>query len=434
MRKTIFNLDLRTIFLTNSGLLFFIEVFLFVLWIEHRKKRKGIDLILAAILSLTLGTLGMGIQSLLHPVFTVVLSNTLIVLAYIIPAAALRLFYRQKVSMAVRITVMAFIVITFAEQYWFGIVRPVLIIRIITVSGLIAAGAILTALFLIRNSHYSAPSEKALILSFLICAFTLIFRIPVSASLQVTGSFMKYSGAISFSMLLTGLTSIGWATGCMLLVAAQAARDRDLLLRELSHRTKNNFSVIISMIELQKIYFHDKAAASVLNDIRDRINSMASAQSQLYCSDCVLKVNLHVYLNNLVETLCTSHLAESDNIDIYLNTFSAALPNDLVVSIGLLVTELTTNSLKHAFPDRWGRIDIEISSNGEFLILKVSDDGIGQNTVKVNERSKSMGMGIIKELVGQLGGTWTVDSYGKSSSCEGTTTTIVLPYDFSQHS
>ena len=376
----------------------------------------------------------MGIQGLLHPVFTVVLSNTLIVLAYILPAAALRLFYRQKVSTAVRVAVIAFAVITFAEQYLFGIVHPVLIIRIITVSGLSAAGAILTALFLIRKSHYSAPSEKALILSFLICALSLLFRIPVSVSLQVTGSFMKYSGFISLSMLLTGLTSIGWAIGCMLLVAAQAARDRELLLRELSHRTKNNFSVIISMIELQKIYSEDKAVTSVLDDIRDRINSMASAQSQLYCSNCVLKVNLHDYLNNLVDTLCTSHLAESDNINIHLNTFSAALPNDLVVSIGLLVTELTTNSLKHAFPDRRGRIDIEISSNGDFLTLIVSDDGVGRNTEKVNEGSKSMGMGIIKELVGQLGGSLNIDSSERSSNRVGTTTTIVLPYDTSQHS
>ncbi len=188
--------------------------------------------------------------------------------------------------------------------------------------------------------------------------------------------------------------------------------EKEALLRELYHRTKNNMQMISSMLALQADFFHDQQVLSVFKDMENRIRSMALVHQRLYQSRNLSSIDLAEYLNELIGLLLQSYNARPDLIKILVNAEPTIVLIDTAIPCGLIVNELVSNALKYAFPDnREGEIIVSLTKPGENeIMLTVSDNGIGV-LPDFDLRAKSkLGIQIVFTLgEQQLGGKVTFD-------------------------
>ena len=180
----------------------------------------------------------------------------------------------------------------------------------------------------------------------------------------------------------------------------KSLEEKEILLKEIYHRTKNNMLVIISMLELQKQDIDDERVLSVFHDTENRIRAMALVHEKLYQSQDLTEIDLGSYLRDVVHSLVgTMVLAGKVKVDI--TVVSVPITIDYAIPLGLVINELVTNSLKHAFPtDRTGRIrlDLERDESGQIRLV-IGDDGIGLPDDFDLERSTSFGMQLVNSLI-----------------------------------
>jgi len=189
-------------------------------------------------------------------------------------------------------------------------------------------------------------------------------------------------------------------------------REKEVLLREIHHRVKNNLQVITSLLRLQSREFQDERHIRAFKESENRIRSMALIHETLYQSDDLARVDFSYYINRL-----TSHLFRGYGVNaarIRLNVEAERLPLQIALAIpcGLIVNELVSNALKHAFPKgREGEIRVSLHSvNEKGVELAVSDDGIGIPEDAGSKDGGSLGLYLVKILVeDQLHGEIEVD-------------------------
>ena len=191
-------------------------------------------------------------------------------------------------------------------------------------------------------------------------------------------------------------------------------REKDVLLREIHHRVKNNLQIVSSLIDLQSSHIDDKETLALFAESRSRIRSMALIHEQLYRSTDMDRIDFETYIELLVDGLARS-VAVSPRVSIRTDVRPFRLDIDRAVACGLIVNELVTNAIKHAFPpDATGDIQVRFGcEHGDVCELVVSDNGTGIEPGK--EMSDSLGMELVESLVGQLGGKMAVSSNGGSS-------------------
>lgn len=158
-----------------------------------------------------------------------------------------------------------------------------------------------------------------------------------------------------------------------------ALAEKEALLRELYHRTKNNMQMISSMLSLQADFINDAQIVGVFKDMGNRIRSMSLVHQRLYQSRNLSSIDLGEYLNELIGLLLQSYNARPDMIEIALEAEPVTVFIDTAIPCGLIINELVSNSLKYAFPgDRTGKITISLSKTAENdIMLAVSDNGVG---------------------------------------------------------
>ncbi len=173
------------------------------------------------------------------------------------------------------------------------------------------------------------------------------------------------------------------------------------LIREIYHRTKNNMQVIISMFSLQSLFFEDEKSGKVLKDMESRIRAMSLVHEKLYESRNLSMLDLKEYLTELVNSIISDYGAADDRIEIVSEMENIDTLIDTAIPCGLVVNELVSNVLKHAFPDkRNGRLKIFLSHSSESEIkLIISDNGIGKGLNLYSENIESMGLKIVKNIV-----------------------------------
>ncbi|MDA8091132.1 MAG: PAS domain S-box protein [Nitrospiraceae bacterium] len=183
-------------------------------------------------------------------------------------------------------------------------------------------------------------------------------------------------------------------------------KEKEVLLREIYHRTKNNMQVIISLIKLQLASVTNDKTMQMFNDTQNRIMSMAIVHEKLYKSKDLSNVNLKTYLNDLAGSLLESYKM-SQKISLTIAAEDILLCIDVITPLGLIINELMTNSLKYAFPDgRKGeiRIDAHLASNGE-MEVHFADNGAGFPEGFDLRNAKSLGLRLVRSLAEmQLGG------------------------------
>lgn len=199
--------------------------------------------------------------------------------------------------------------------------------------------------------------------------------------------------------------------------------DEIILLKEIHHRVKNNLNIIIGLLELQSQNIEDVAVKEMFRESINRIRSMAIIHEYLYRSENQSAIDLSLYIESLADNLLAVYADIKKELMINYKMDSVFTDFDLAIPVGLIVNEIITNSIKHAFIERpKGKIDISLEKNNSKIKLTIKDDGIG---VPVNldiENSKSLGLQLIKLLVSQLNGDYKI--YRE----DGTTVQIEIPF------
>lgn len=190
-------------------------------------------------------------------------------------------------------------------------------------------------------------------------------------------------------------------------VLRASLEEKDLLLREVHHRVKNNLQVISSIFSLQAQYNDDPEILSLLADSQNRIRSMALIHEKLYQSKSLAQIDFTDYIRNLVSNLFSSYNVSANLVRLKLDICALSLNIDTAIPCGLLINELVSNALKHAFPnERPGEIRIvleEIPENQLHLVIR--DDGIGLPDGLELQQSNSLGLRLVRALTRQLVGT-----------------------------
>ncbi len=206
-------------------------------------------------------------------------------------------------------------------------------------------------------------------------------------------------------------------------VISQALEEKDILLREIHHRVKNNLQMISALLYLHGKSLDDSSAQVALMESQNRVQSMAMIHQNLYHNENLLGVGVKEYLDKLIHHLTDSYNIEKDRIAVHKKIEIDYLDVDTIIPLALIINELISNALKYAFNDgRQGVIDVFLGSvNGQF-ILEVKDNGIGLSTKESNAPQGNFGFKLINILADRLGATF------QTRSDHGTVVTLLFPF------
>jgi len=192
-------------------------------------------------------------------------------------------------------------------------------------------------------------------------------------------------------------------------VIAQSLKEKDTLLREIHHRVKNNLQVISALLTLQSKYVDDDKALSALKEGQGRVHSMALIHQDLYQHDNLKGVNAKNYFEKLTNTLIETYQTKESSVELRSEIDPILLDVDTMIPLGLIVNELISNALKHAFRHRdSGLILIEMKERDQQLFLKIEDDGSGAD-LQILEK-KSFGFSLIRSFARRLDAELIINS------------------------
>ncbi len=193
-------------------------------------------------------------------------------------------------------------------------------------------------------------------------------------------------------------------------------KDKDMLLREIHHRVKNNLQIISSLLNLQSRYITDGDALDVFSESQNRVRSMAIIHEKLYNSESMSEIDFGEYISDLTESLFYNYRVNPSKVMLKENMDEIFFDVDTAIPCGLIVNELITNCLKHAFPgDTKGEICIELFKNDDKYVLNVKDNGVGFPDDIDFKNTESLGLQLVNNLVSQIEGTVELDCTNGSS-------------------
>jgi two-component sensor histidine kinase len=186
-------------------------------------------------------------------------------------------------------------------------------------------------------------------------------------------------------------------------------KEREILINEIHHRVKNNLQIISSFLYLQSQYTKDKNIKQILNTTNNRIKAMAILHEKIYKGDNLDKFSFKTYLEEINRQLF-DHYGYDKNIDFELEIEDININLNRAIPIGLIINELVTNAVQHAFVGKSkGVLIVKVFSKNSSLIINIEDNGVGFNIEKIKEEG-SLGLVIVDSLINQLGGSYNIES------------------------
>ncbi len=186
-------------------------------------------------------------------------------------------------------------------------------------------------------------------------------------------------------------------------VIEKALNEKEFLLKEIHHRVKNNLQVISSLLNWQSKYIEDTKALKSMQEGRNRVQSMALIHQNLYQSDNLTGVEVSDYIDKLGNSLFKSYNIHQDQIQFQSNIEPMTLDVDTLIPLGLILNELLSNALKHAFPDgRYGEIEVNLRQEESTLLLEVNDNGVGMPEKSSKAVKDSFGYKLIEAFAEKL--------------------------------
>ena len=185
----------------------------------------------------------------------------------------------------------------------------------------------------------------------------------------------------------------------------QSLKEKEMLLKEVYHRVKNNLQVVSSLINLQAATIVNKETIGLLKQSADRIKSMALLHEKLYQSKDLSRIDFNEYIHCLVEHLMFGYGIGPDRVKVSINIVNIFLDVDSAIPCGLIFNEVLSNALKHAFPNgREGEITVCFTQGLDEFSLLISDNGIGLPADWELKKSTCLGLELVSELTRQLMG------------------------------
>ncbi len=188
-------------------------------------------------------------------------------------------------------------------------------------------------------------------------------------------------------------------------------KEKEVLLKEIHHRVKNNLQIISSLLNLQSGYIQDKHAGEMFKESRNRVKSMALIHEKLYQSKDLARIDFADYIRHLTAHLLRSYSVHSPTVNLKVNVDKVLLDIDTALPCGLIINELVSNALKHAFPTgKAGEICVDLHKDQEGkLVLVVGDNGTGLPPEFDFRHTESLGLQLVSTLTDQLEGTLELD-------------------------
>lgn len=195
----------------------------------------------------------------------------------------------------------------------------------------------------------------------------------------------------------------------------RALDEKEVLIKEIHHRVKNNLAVISGLLELQMGYSDDKYSEQVLLESKRRVQSIAMIHEKLYQNENLSEINFQTYIRELLDVIVYSVDPGDKTIDLDLKIDQIHLGIDQAIPCGLILNELVSNAYEHAFKENdSGEVMVEFLRNGNKIHFKVSDDGIGMPT-NGDGNQGSLGLTLVNALVKQLEGELKIDTSAGTS-------------------
>jgi two-component sensor histidine kinase len=202
----------------------------------------------------------------------------------------------------------------------------------------------------------------------------------------------------------------------------RSLQEKDVLLKEIHHRVKHNLEVVNSLLSLQTDRIVDETARELLEETANRVRAIADIHRLLYTSPDLVHVDIGRFLASVSESLFSFYGVRPDRVRLIVETNDVQVNVQQAVPIALILNELLSNALKHAFPEgRSGSIQIQLCSHGDRGVLSVTDDGVGFAR-ETKRTSSTLGLELVRVLVDQLRGEL------EQSSAPGTQYRITFLY------
>ena len=237
----------------------------------------------------------------------------------------------------------------------------------------------------------------------------------------------QIAGAILVALTAAAVIAVGegFRVAAQKIVAERNAKlaERELLFRELQHRVGNDFTIVNSLLDLQRRRSTDPETRQAFEQAMGRIRSVARVHHHLYTLPDIGAIDFRQYLSDLCTALAQAAFPPTG---LYLRCHcdQAYMPRNRAVAVGLVTNELVTNAVKHAFPnDRSGNIDVRFQKNDSGWSLSVADDGIGSSQT---QPKTGLGSSLLEEFARQAGGTLSVETG------DGTSARLILPLSAAQ--
>ncbi|MFH1571760.1 MAG: histidine kinase dimerization/phosphoacceptor domain -containing protein, partial [Gemmatimonadota bacterium] len=224
---------------------------------------------------------------------------------------------------------------------------------------------------------------------------------------EMSASAIELAGRTCIIALLRDITERKRTEGQIL----SDLRHKEILLREVHHRVKNNLQIVASLLALQAGQTSDAGARRLFDDCRNRVGSIALIHEQLYRAHDLAHVDLREYVRTLAEQIFRSYGVAPRAVQLVLEVEVGHLDVEQAIPCGLIVNELVSNALKYGFPGgRRGRVGIGLRrGDDDQLCLRVWDDGVGFPEEADLGASPSLGLRLVDSLVHQLGGHLDLD-------------------------
>lgn len=192
--------------------------------------------------------------------------------------------------------------------------------------------------------------------------------------------------------------------------------EKELLLREIHHRVKNNMQVISSLLNLQSRTVQDPVALKVMREGRDRVRSMALIHQTLYQNNDFSNVETEDYFLKLAENLFHTYNIDQDRVHLVAHIQPLKFNVDIMIALGLILNELISNTLKYAFPEEQkGEVRIFLATRADQVELTVEDNGVGFPVNFVPDNSRSIGYSLIHAFTQKLGGSLQLNNAEKGA-------------------
>jgi two-component sensor histidine kinase len=186
----------------------------------------------------------------------------------------------------------------------------------------------------------------------------------------------------------------------------QSLQEKEILLKEIHHRVKNNLAVIGSILSLQSHHVRDEKALEIFRECENRVKSMSMVHTKLYQSKDLARIDFGSYVKELANDLFLAYRVNPELVSLSTHTDQVALDINKAIPLGLVINELLSNALKYAFPSgRKGLVEIILQNENGGIELKVRDDGVGLAEDLDFTQTKTLGLQLVMALIHQLKGT-----------------------------